>query len=141
MTTIVSTSLARSTFLTLLLAIAGATALLLAAIGIFGVVASAVRQRRAEVGLRIALGAPRAHVVALVVRETGVIVTVGTLIGVPLSLAGTGVLRAILFGVAPGDPATLLGAICVLLFAALLACYIPARRAARLDPVTALRSA
>jgi len=123
----------------LLLAIAGATAIFLAAVGIWGVVAAAVRQRRAEMGLRLALGATRAHVTALVVWETTVIVTVGILAGVPLSLAGTRVLWAVLFGVGPADPPTLLGAICVLLLAALLACYIPARRAVRLDPVATLR--
>jgi ABC-type antimicrobial peptide transport system permease subunit len=117
----------------------GLIALLLTAVGIYGVIAYSVGRRTAEIGIRMALGATAASVRWMVVRETLALVTIGGAIGVPLALAGATLLRSILFGVVPRDPLTLAVSVVVLIGAGALAGYLPARRATRLDPVAALR--
>ncbi|MEZ4424571.1 MAG: ABC transporter permease [Gemmatimonadota bacterium] len=123
---------------TLLTAFAG-VALLLAVLGIYGVMSFAVLQRRRELGVRMALGADRGRVLRLVIREGIALATIGGLIGIVAALALTRVLRSLLYETTPGDP-VVLGAIAGLLLAtAWLAAWLPARRAAALDPVAALR--
>ncbi len=114
-------------------------AVLLAAIGIYGITAYAAASRRLEVGIRLAMGARRRHVLGLFVREGVVLIAVGLAIGVPLALAGTRVLASLLFDVPPHDPLTFIGGTCVLAAAGAAAALIPAARAGAEDPVAALR--
>ena len=124
---------------TLLLAIFGALALALAAVGLYGVMAQSVAQRRHEVGVRIALGArPRAIVGGIVARAM-LLVGIGLAVGGVLALALTRLMATLLFGVAPNDPVTFIGAAVMLLATSALASYLPARRAAWVDPIEALR--
>ena len=123
----------------LLSAFAG-LALLLTAIGIFGVMAQTVMQRTAEIGIRMALGAQRRDVLAMVLRRAALITGVGTLIGVACALVLTRVIETMLYGVHANDPATLSAVAALLGVVALVACYLPARRATRIDAVVALRS-
>ena len=117
----------------------GGLALLLAAVGLYGVISYTVAQRTNEIGIRIALGSQRAGVVRLILGEVAILVTVGLAVGLGLTLAGSKVATSMLFGLKPRDPLTL--ALTVLILAAIgfAASYLPARRASRLDPMTALR--
>jgi len=136
---VVSTSLADRRFVLSLLALFGALALLLATMGVYGVVAYVASERTSEMGVRMALGARREDVVRLLVRRGAVLAVAGIGVGLAASLAATRVLKNFLYGVGAADPASL-GATClVLLVAALAASWVPARRASRLDPVRALR--
>jgi putative ABC transport system permease protein len=114
-------------------------ALLLTAVGVFGVMSQSVTQRFHEIGVRIALGARRTDVMRLVISRTLLFSTVGILFGVGLALAVTRVMAALLYGVQPNDPSTLVIVSLTLAVVALVAAYIPARRAARVDPLVALR--
>jgi predicted permease len=111
---------------------------LLAAIGIYGVMAYSVRRRTREIGTRVALGASRADVVRLVMREGGIITVVGVAIGLAAGLFAARSLSAILYGVPPSDPLALAAAASVLTLTGLAACYVPAQRAARIDPARTL---
>jgi predicted permease len=113
--------------------------LLLAAVGLGGVLAYAVARRTNEIGIRMALGADAAAVVLMVIRELLALVAVGTVLGLCAGVAGGHAARSLLFGLSPADPFTLLAAVTILGGVALLACWIPARRAARVDPIVALR--
>ncbi len=124
----------------LLLAGLGACAMLLAAIGIYGVTAYAVTQRTAEFGIRLALGAQTGGVIHMVMRQNLVLVGAGTAIGLGLSLVSTRFLNRLLFGVSALDPVTFAGAALVLIAVAMAASYIPARRVTQVDPMTALRA-
>jgi len=117
----------------------GLLAALLAAIGLYGVIAYSVARRTREIGVRMALGAGRGHVLSLVLREVLALVGVGVAVGVPAALALTRLARSMLYGVEPHDPATLSGAVLLMAGFAALAGYPPARRAARVDPMVALR--
>jgi len=117
-----------------------AGALLLAVAGIYGVLAGSVAERTREIGVRSALGATPAEIVALVVGQGGRMAGLGIALGVAGSLAVTRFLRALLFGIEPTDPATLAGVALLLAVATLAACLIPARRAGRVDPAVALRA-
>ena len=117
----------------------GGLALLLAALGLYGVMAFSVAQRTREIGIRMALGAPARNVQMLVVKQGMILVLIGLLIGVPLSIAVTQVMKSMLFGLSATDPATYGGVACLLAIVALLACWMPARRAAKVDPMIALR--
>ena len=114
------------------------SALALAAIGIYGVMAYAVRQRTREIGTRIALGATPGGIVRLVLTGGLRVATTGTLVGLAASFIAGRALRSFLFGTSSADPWVLAGATVVLLVTAALACYIPARRASRLDPARTL---
>jgi putative ABC transport system permease protein len=117
----------------------GGLALLLAAIGLYGIMAYSVARRRNEIGVRIALGAAEGRIVGMVLGDVGRMVGAGIAIGVGLSLVVTRLIATFLFGVKPGDPATLAGAALALAAVGVGAALLPARRAARLDPVAALR--
>ena len=114
-------------------------ALALAAFGIYGVVSYSVTQRTSEIGVRMALGAERGDVIRLIVGQGLGLVAAGLGIGLLLSAAATRYLGTLLFGVSPMDPWTYAGVALVLAASAMAACYLPARRAARIDPHAALR--
>jgi predicted permease len=122
-----------------LTAAAAVIGLLLACVGLYGIAAYDATRRTTEIGIRIALGAQRFDVVRLVVRETLIVVAAGAAIGLALAGAGSRLVKSVLFGVQPGDPLTIAAALFVMITIAALATYLPARRAARLDPTTALR--
>jgi hypothetical protein len=131
--------LAGRRFLLLLVVLFAAAALALAAVGIYGVVAFSVTRRTQEIGIRMALGAQRSDVVRLVVGEGARLAVLGVAIGIAASFAVTRLLSSLLFGVSATDPITFVGVAGLLGLVALLASYIPARRAMRLDPNIALR--
>jgi putative ABC transport system permease protein len=122
-----------------LLGVFAATALLLAALGIYGVLSYSVAERLPEIGIRMALGASGAHVRGQVVGRTLFLASIGIVIGMTMAIVGSGVVSSMLFGVAPTDPVTLLGMVVILLSVAGFAGFIPARRAARTDLLTVLR--
>lgn len=125
---------------TFLLSGLGGVALLLAAIGLYAVMAAAVRERTHEIGVRMALGASPARVHREVLGGAVVVVCIGAAVGLASALAGTRVLTSLLYEVTPGDPLALAGACVVLFVVGLGAAYIPARRATRIDPVESLRA-
>jgi putative ABC transport system permease protein len=136
---LIAKSVSQPRFDSILLASFASLALILAAVGIYGVMSYSVVQRRQEIGIRMALGAGRRNVTRMVVREGAVLACVGITVGVVAALAVSHLIAAFLFGVTPKDPATFCGVSALLLVVALVACYLPARRASRVDPMVALR--
>jgi ABC-type antimicrobial peptide transport system permease subunit len=126
-------------FLAELIGTFGAIAVMMAVVGVYGVMAQTVNQRTNEIGIRMALGANTSDVRRLVIRHGCVIIATGLLVGTLGALAVTRVLRSYLLGLSPTDPLTFLLGLGVLGIIALLACYVPARRASRIDPMLALR--
>jgi len=139
MSEVVERSMVQPRFLSLLLAVFSGIALFLAAIGIYGVMAYSVVQRTQEIGVRMALGAQRLHVLHLVFGQGFVLLLIGTVIGLAGAFALTRWLQTLLFEITPTDPLTYSGVVVLLSVVALLACYIPARRATKVDPLVALR--
>jgi predicted permease len=132
-------SLARTSFTLVMLAIAGAMALLIGLVGIYGVISYAVSQRQREIGTRIAVGAQQSDVMRLILSEGMSLILIGLGVGLAVSLASTRFLSSLLFGVTVTDPLTFAGVIILLALVALAACYVPARQATRVDPTIALR--
>jgi ABC-type antimicrobial peptide transport system permease subunit len=131
--------MARTSFTLVMLAIAGSMALLLGLVGIYGVIAYAVSQRTREIGIRMALGAPRAGLLGVFVRQGLLLAGIGTAIGLVAAAGLTRLMSSLLFGVTALDPLTYAAVSALLIAAAVLASYLPARRAMAIDPVEALR--
>jgi len=136
---VLSLSIAFQRFLMTLMTVFAGLALVLAAVGLYGVISYSVSQRTHEVGIRMALGATRRDVLAGVMREGICLALMGTAIGLAFGLALTRILKTMLFGVTPTDPLTFMAVSLLLTGVALLASYLPARRATKLDPMVALR--
>ena len=133
-------SMARTSLTLMMLAIAGGMALLLGVIGIYGVISYAVSQRNREIGIRLALGAQRGELKRMFVRHALVLASIGVAIGLGVAAGLTRLMSSLLFGISPFDPATYLGGALILAMAAVLASYLPARRASAVDPVDALKA-
>jgi putative ABC transport system permease protein len=139
MNQVMAETVGRARFSTLLFGLFAGLATLLAAVGIFGVMNYSVTLRTREIGLRMALGAQPARVLMLVLKQGLLLTLVGVGIGLAVALALTRVMSSLLFGVNATDPATFVAIVPLLTAVSLLACYIPARRATRIDPLVALR--
>jgi putative ABC transport system permease protein len=136
----ISRSLARPRFNTLLLSIFAGTALILTAIGIYGVLAYSVAQRTSEIGIRIALGAGKSSIFRLIVGQAMTLVGISLVLGLAGAFAATRLLNSLLFGVGASDPGTFAGIVLLVSVVAFIAAWLPARRATRVDPIIALRA-
>jgi predicted permease len=132
-------SMARTSFTLVMLALAGSMALFLGIVGLYGVIAYSVSQRRQEIGIRMALGAGKSEVLKLVISQGIKLALIGVVIGLAGALGLTRFLSGLLYGVKPSDPLTLVAVSALLIAVAFLASYIPARQAAKVDPLAALR--
>ncbi len=135
----IDASVVKERLMTVVLSFFGILATLLAAIGLYGVMAYSASQRTHEIGIRMALGAQRRDVVGLVLRETMILVIIGVIIGLSAALGATRLIASLLYGLKSNDPLTIALASLLLLMVAALAGYLPARKAARVDPMVALR--
>jgi putative ABC transport system permease protein len=136
----ISRSLARPRFNTLLLSIFAGTALVLTAIGIYGVLAYSVAQRTSEIGIRIALGAGKSSIFRLIVGQAMTLVGISLVVGLAGAFVATRLLNSLLFGVGASDPGTFAGIVLLVSLVAFIAAWVPARRATRVDPIIALRA-
>ena len=136
---VMSRSLALRNFMRLLLSVFAGLALLLASVGIYGVISYAVSQRTREIGLRMALGARPRDVLRLILGEGLKLVCAGVVVGIAAALALTKLLATLLYGVSGTDPLIFIGVTALLVAVSLAACFVPARRAMRVDPIVALR--
>jgi len=140
MSGVVSSSTAQRRLGFLLFIAFGAMALLLAAAGIYGILAGSVAERTREIGLRSALGAPRGSIVGLVLKQSGMLASAGLVVGIAASFVLARYLQSLLFGLSSSDPVSLASAVAVIAGIAALACIVPARRALHVDPMEALRA-
>ena len=132
-------SLERQKLITTLCSIVGPARLLLASVGIYGTLAYSVAGRTAEIGIRVAIGAQRAHVISLVLRDLMLVLLAGLCLGLAVALGATRWLQSFLLGIKPLDPIALSGSLLLIGVIALLAGLLPAHRAAKIDPMRALR--
>ena len=139
LTSQVSNALLQERLMARLAALFGVVALLLALVGLYGVVSYSVASRRAEIGVRVALGASRSRVLGMILGDVGRMLATGLATGVVIALAAARGIGSLLFGLEPGDPTTLAIAAALLAFAGMLSAAWPARHAAAIDPVQALR--
>lgn len=135
----IAASLAQRRFSMEMIGLFATTALLLAGLGVYGVIACGVNERRREIGIRLALGAERSTILRMVLREGVGLILAGSTVGLVCALAVSRVMTGVLYGVEPADPVTFVSVTAVLVTVALFACYVPARRATCVDPLTALR--
>jgi putative ABC transport system permease protein len=140
MQNVVAASAAQRRFALMLFEVFGVTALVLAAIGIYGVLSGSVSERTREIGVRIALGATRREIVSLVVRQAMALTVAGMVIGLGAAVIASRSLETLLFGITRSDPVTYAGVVAMLLGASALASWLPAWRAARVDPALTLRA-
>jgi ABC-type antimicrobial peptide transport system permease subunit len=140
MNEIIARTLLQKKFTMLLLTIFAGTALLLATIGLYGVISYSVAQRTRELGIRIALGAQRSDVVRLILRQGMSLVAAGIVFGIAASIGLTRLMATLLYGVSATDPLTFLALSTALLSVAFVACWLPARRASTVDPIVALHA-
>ncbi|MGC1256565.1 MAG: FtsX-like permease family protein, partial [Candidatus Acidiferrales bacterium] len=136
---VISNQLLGLSYVAVMLSALGAIALVLASIGVYGVMAYSVSERTHEIGVRLALGAQRRDVMNLVLTRGVILTSIGLLIGLPISVALAQLLAGVIFGVSAGDFTTFAGTTLLLCAITMLACYIPARRAMSVDPIVALR--
>ncbi len=136
---VISTQLLGLSYVAVMLSALGVIALVLASIGVYGVMAYSVSERTHEIGVRLALGAQQRDVMNLVLTRGVILTSIGLLIGLPVSVALAQLLAGVIFGVSAGDLTTFVGTTLLLCVITMLACYIPARRAMRVDPIVALR--
>jgi ABC-type antimicrobial peptide transport system permease subunit len=139
MTQVVADSTASRKFNMILMTIFAGVALVMASIGLYGVISYLVGQRTHEIGIRMALGAPRSSVLGLVLRNGMSLALVGVVVGVGAALVLTRLMASLLYGVSPSDPLTFTVIALILTGVALVACFIPAHRATKVDPMVALR--
>jgi ABC-type antimicrobial peptide transport system permease subunit len=137
---VVDRASAQMAFTMVLIAVAAVVALLLGIVGIYGVMSYIVSQRTSEIGVRLALGAEPRSVAAMILKQGGAVALAGATIGVVVALAGSRLITSLLYGITPRDPSVFIGTTLLLLIISALACWIPARRAARLSPLDALRA-
>src|SRR5262249_6539917 len=135
----ISDTVAQTRFYTLLFALFGGTGLLLTLTGIYGVISFTVSQQTQEIGIRMALGAQARDVLKLIIRQGMVLTLIDAGLGLLGALGLTRLMQTLLFGLSPTDPLVFAGVTVLLAFVALMACYVPARRAAKVDPLVALR--
>jgi hypothetical protein len=135
-----TTSLNTDRMIAMLSSFFGGLALLLASVGLYGLMSYSVARRTPEIGLRMALGSPPAGVLVLILKEVTLLLLAGIAVGIPAALAASHVISSMIYGVTGNDPSTILLSCSILLAVAALAAYVPARRASRIDPMTALRS-
>ena len=139
MTAVLTSSIEERRFSMTVIGVFAALALLMSSIGIYGVLAYLVDQRTSEIGVRMALGADRGDILRLVLRQGLVLAAIGIAVGLVGAVFAARAIANMLFGVSPFDPVTFAGIALALTMVAALACYLPARRATRVDPLTALR--
>jgi putative ABC transport system permease protein len=137
---LISGTITRERFQTALLGLFAGCAFLLALVGVYGLLSYTVTRRTSEIGVRIALGASRGTIARLVLRQGGVLLLIGVTLGLLGSLLATRVLQSMLYQTRTGDPSVLLAVVAGFVAAALVGCYLPARRASKIDPSEALRS-
>jgi putative ABC transport system permease protein len=140
MSSVRAESVSQRRFVLMLVGAFGVLALVMAAVGVYGVMALVVSERTTEMGIRLALGAQPSQVLAVIVRQGLALAGIGIVVGVATSLLAAPLLATQLFSIRPADPATLVFVPALLLLIAAAACYVPARRAMRIDPVNALRA-
>jgi putative ABC transport system permease protein len=139
MADVFSASVANTRLVVLLFGVFSMFALLLASIGIYGVIAYSVAQRTHEIGIRLAVGAQTRDVMKMIIKQGMILALIGAGLGLAGAFVATRVMRGLLFGVSATDPLIFIGVSLLITMVALLACYIPARRATKVDPLIALR--